>query len=106
MVSFIDSYDMDVDEGTHHALIRKMIPDFKKLVGSVDLSLTAKSYPSSGGVEVVNKGPFTIAPTTPFVNPRIKGRQISFRIQSDALGDDWRMGTWRAQFKRKGRRGN
>jgi hypothetical protein len=106
MLSFIDSYDMDVDEGTYHALIRKMIPDFKRLVGSVDLSLTAKAYPSSGGVEVVNKGPFTIAPTTPFVNPRIKGRQISFRIESDALGDDWRMGTWRAQFKRKGRRGN
>lgn len=106
MVSFIDTYDMDVDEGTYHAVVRKMIPDFKKLVGSVDLSLTAKAYPSSGGVEVVNKGPFTIAPTTAFVNPRIKGRQISFRIQSDALGDDWRMGTWRAQFKRKGRRGN
>ena len=106
MVSFIDSYDMQVDEGTYHAVVRKMIPDFKTLVGSVDLSLTAKAYPSSGGVEVVNKGPFTITPTTAFVNPRIKGRQISFRIQSDALGDDWRMGTWRAQFKRKGRRGN
>jgi hypothetical protein len=106
MLSFIDSYDMEVDEGTYHAVVRKMIPDFKRLIGSVDLSLTAKAYPSSGGVEVVNKGPFTITPTTPFVNPRIKGRQISFRIESDALGDDWRMGTWRAQFKRKGRRGN
>ena len=106
MLSFIDTYDMQVDEGTYHAVVRKMIPDFKKLIGSIDLSLTAKSYPSSGGVEVVSKGPFTVDSTTPFVNPRIKGRQISFRIQSDALGDDWRMGTWRAQFKRKGRRGN
>jgi hypothetical protein len=106
MLSFIDSYDMDVDEGTYHVFVRKMIPDFKKLVGSVDLSLTAKSYPSSTGVEVVTKGPFTISPTTAFVNPRIKGRQISMRIESDALGDDWRMGTWRAQLRRKGRRGN
>lgn len=106
MLSFIESYDMDVDEGTYHAFVRKMIPDFKNLVGSVDLSLTAKAYPSSTGVEVVTKGPFTISPTTPFVNPRIKGRQISMRIESDALGDDWRMGTWRAQLRRKGRRGN
>ena len=106
MVSFIDTYDMAVDDGTYHAVVRKMIPDFKRLVGSIDLSLTAKAYPSSGGVEVVSKGPFTVDSTTPFVNPRIKGRQISFRIQSDALGDDWRMGTWKAQFKRKGRRGN
>ena len=106
MLSFIDSYDMQVDEGTYHAVVRKMIPDFKSLIGSIDLSLTAKSYPSSGGVEVVNKGPFTVDSTTPFVNPRIKGRQISIRIESDALGDDWRMGTWRTQFKRKGRRGN
>lgn len=106
MQSFIESYDMEIDDGTYHAVVRKMIPDFKSLIGSVDLSLTAKAYPSSGGVEVVNKGPFTVDSTTPFVNPRIKGRQISFRIESDAIGDDWRMGTWRAQFKRKGRRGN
>jgi hypothetical protein len=106
MLSFIESYDMDVDEGTYHAFVRKMIPDFKELVGSVDLTLEAKSYPSSSGVEVVTKGPFTIDPTTAFVNPRIRGRQISMRIESDALGDDWRMGTWRAQIRRKGRRGN
>lgn len=106
MVSFIDSYDMAIADGTYHAVVRKMIPDFKRLVGSIDLSLTAKAYPSSGGVEVVSKGPFTVDSTTPFVNPRIKGRQISFRIESDALGDDWRMGTWKAQFRQKGRRGN
>ncbi len=106
MLSFIESYDMDVDEGTYHALVRKMIPDFKSLAGSIDLSLTAKSYPSSTGVEVVTKGPFNVLSTTSFVNPRIRGRQISFRIESNDLGDDWRMGTWRAQIRRKGRRGN
>ncbi len=106
MLSFLESYDMDVDEGTYHALVRKMIPDFKTLVGSIDLSLTAKSYPSSTGVEVVTKGPFNVLSTTSFVNPRIRGRQISFRIESNDIGDDWRMGTWRAQIRRKGRRGN
>ena len=106
MFSFIESYDMEVAEGAYHAFVRKMIPDFKELVGSVDLSLTAKAYPSSTGIEVVTKGPFTITPTTAFVNPRIKGRQVSMRIESDALGDDWRMGTWRAQIRSKGRRGN
>lgn len=106
MFSFIESYDVDIDEGVYHLFVRKMIPDFEKLEGSVDLLLTAKAYPSSTGVEVVAKGPFTISPTTAFINPRIKGRQISMRIESDALGDDWRMGTWRAQIRRKGRRGN
>ncbi len=106
MLSFLESYDVEIDEGTYHGFVRKMIPDFKELEGSIDLSLTAKAYPSSTGVEVVSKGPFTITPTTPFVNPRIKGRQISMRVESDALGDDWRMGTWRAQVRRKGRRGN
>lgn len=106
MFSFLESYDMEIQEGTYHGFVRKMIPDFKNLIGSVELSLTAKAYPSSTGVEVVNKGPFTIDPATKFVNPRIKGRQISFRIESDALDDDWRMGTWRAQIRTKGRRGN
>lgn len=106
MLSFIESYDMDVDEGTYHALVRKMIPDFKTLEGSIDLTLTAKSYPSSTGVEVVSKGPFNVLSTTAFVNPRIRGRQISFRVESNDIGDDWRMGTWRAQIRRKGRRGN
>ena len=105
MISFIESYDAEIEAGGEHIMhISRMVPDFKTLVGSVDLTMTGRQYPQDSTDEVI-KGPFTILPTTDRIDMRMRARQISFRIDSDALGDDWRMGTWRAAAKPHGRRG-
>ncbi len=105
MISFVESYDAEIEAGGEHIMhISRMIPDFKTLVGSVDLTLTGRQYPQDATDEVI-KGPFTILPATDRIDMRMRARQISFRIDSDALGDDWRMGTWRAKVKPHGRRG-
>lgn len=104
MISFIETWDAEIEGGGEHIMhISTMIPDFKTLVGSVDLLLRGREYPQD--VASNTKGPFTILPTTDRQDLRMKARQISYRITSDALGDNWRMGTWRAKVRPHGRRG-
>ena len=102
MVSFLETYEMELLQGylTH---VSEMIPDFKTLVGSVDIFFFGKPYPQ--GVPTAEKGPFTILPTTTKFEPRYRSRQVGFRVRSDALGDNWRMGTWQAEVRPHGRRG-
>jgi hypothetical protein len=106
MLSFIETYDAEIEPGGEHIMhISSMIPDFKTLVGSVDLTLTGRQYPQDP-TDVTTKGPFTILPTTNHQDLRARARQISYKIESDALGDDWRMGTWRANVRPHGKRGS
>lgn len=103
--SLLASYEHELSEGDRMMRVTEMIPDFKTLVGSVDLTLNARAYPQQPDGQLVTKGPFTIAPTTEKVDVKIRGRQVSFQIESDALGDNWRMSDWRARVRPHGRRG-
>ena len=104
MSSRIESGDMEVDPNGQYLMhIGAMIPDFKTLTGSIDLTLRGRGYPQRTALK--SRGPFTITSSTERQSVRIRSRQISFLIQSDALGDDWRMGTWRAEARPHGRRG-
>jgi len=104
MSSRLESGDMEVDPNGYSLMhIGAMIPDFKILVGSIDLTLRGRGYPQRTALQ--SKGPFTITSTTERQSVRIRTRQISFLIESDALSDDWRMGTWRAEVRPHGRRG-
>lgn len=76
--------------------ISKMIPDFKVLTGSVDVTFSGKKYPQS--TETQDSGPHNITEATEFINPRVRCRQISVRVESNDLGDDWCMGTLRVDL--------
>ena len=104
MDSFLESWDMEGEEGgTHLVHIDKLVPDFKTLVGSIDVRLKGREYPQSAAQ--TTKGPYTIISTTAKQDVRMKARQLAIRVESDALGDNWRMGTWRAGTRIKSRRG-
>jgi hypothetical protein len=104
MSSRLESGDMEIDpNGMNMMHIGAMIPDFKELTGSIDLTLRGRGYPQRTALN--SKGPFTITSLTERQSLRMRSRQISFLIESDALGDDWRMGTWRAELRPHGRRG-
>ena len=106
MDAFIESWDAEIEPGGQHVMhVASMIPDFKTMVGTVDLTLTGRQYPQDPTDETT-KGPFTISPTTNRQDLRMRARQVAYRIESDALGDDWRMGTWRANVRPHGRRGS
>ena len=105
LVSFLQSYDIEIEPGGEHIMhVSSMTPDFKRLVGSIDFTLTGREYPQDPASEN-SKGPFTVLPTTRKQDLRMRARQVSLEVRSDLLGDDWRMGTWRATVRPHGRRG-
>jgi hypothetical protein len=49
-------------------------------------------------------GPFTVNTTTNFVSTRVRGRQVSLKIENDAVNESWRYGTLRLDIFAGGRR--
>jgi len=98
---FLESDDIEIGEGEDLVHINKMIPDFKSLTGTLDLYLKARQYP---GASQTTKGPYSITSSTTKSSVRIRGRQVALRISMDTVGDDFRMGTWRADGVADGKR--
>lgn len=103
MPSYLQSYDMELPEaGEYLVHVDQLIPDFLRLAGSVDVSMSGRRYPQD--VETIDKGPYTVAPGTRKISLRFRGRQVSLEVRSDAIGDEWRMGEWRARVGAHGKR--
>lgn len=103
MAPYIDSGDMEIpDAGDYLMQVGMLVPDFKRLEGSVTMTMTAKKYPQDTDSQA--QASITITSSTKYVNPRLKGRQISFRFASSAVGDSWRMGTLRIAARPHGKK--
>lgn len=99
--SSLESGDIEIGEGEEMIDISGAIPDFKRLEGSVDVTLKGRRYPQdsdqySGAVE-------TITSATKKISPRMRARQIALLVESDAIDDDWRMGQWRVELRAHGK---
>ena len=99
--AFIESGDFDIADGQPFLHIGRGIPNFKDLAGSVDIKLKFKTYPSSTTPTTVTR---TITATTEKFDLRGRGRQANVRIESDAVGDNWRYGTLRLDVQPDGGR--
>jgi hypothetical protein len=103
LVSFIESGDSELDEaGSRLMFVGAMIPDFEILTGSIELTLSGRAYPQS---PLKSNGPHVITNSTGRKAVRFRSRQVSFRVESNQLGDFWRMGGWRAEVRPAGKRG-
>jgi hypothetical protein len=104
MEAYIESFDMEIPEAGEELIhIDQLIPDFLELEGSVDVYLTGLKYPQD--MNRISKGPYTVSPGTRKLSTRMRARQVALRVESDALGDLWRMGTWRGRGGPHGKRG-
>lgn len=90
--SYLESFEAEFGEGAFEMLVNHLIPDFKTLTGSVGVTVFGRSYPGEAR-RSVSAGACTS--TTERLDPRFRGRQVGIRIESNALGDWWRMGDWR-----------
>ena len=103
MVASIESGDVDIGEGDNFMSIRRFVPDFKDQVGNVEVTLKTRPYPNA---TQTTHGPFTIATTTTKQDTRIRGRQMSIKIESDDTDENWRYGTLRLDMQPDGERGS
>lgn len=99
----LESFDMEIGAGEELMHVDQLIPDFLTLEGSVDVSVTGKKYP--GDQTRLSKGPYPVIPGTRKVSTRFRARQVAIKIESDAIGDKWRMGHWRGRAGAHGKRG-
>jgi len=118
--AYIESSDFDIgDGGYNYSFVRRVIPDID-FIGSTTpnpsatITLTARNYP--GELAGTNPDQISTIPIsgsqvstevytyTKDVWMRIRGRQLIFRIESDALGVKWQLGTPRLSLQSDGRR--
>lgn len=102
MAVSLESWDMEIGEGDSMLVIMALVPDFKELTGTMDMTMTGKRYPQA--TENISEASITFSSTTQIMNPRIKARQISLRLASSMLGDHWRFGTARLGMRPLGRK--
>lgn len=117
IVSYIQSADVDIDDGDKFMLVRRVIPDVN-FVGStassaeVELTVGVRNFP--GAVNATtnasdvstarNVSTATIDQYTNQVFVRCRGRQMNFRINSDTVGTQWQLGIPRVDARPDGGR--
>jgi hypothetical protein len=119
MVSFIQSSDFDIGDGDNFMLTRRMIPDVSFSGSAVDISPEAtltirpRNFPGSNfsadpadsqtvtGSTVIQA---TVGTYTDQVFMRARARQMAFKIQSEALGVQWQLGSPRLDARQDGSR--
>jgi hypothetical protein len=114
MAAYIESSQMDIEDGEHFTFIRRVLPDFT-FVGStaaspvVDLTMKVRNFPG-GNYLNSDESAVTRSSTVPveqFTNQiftRLRGRSMAIRAESDTTDVAWRLGAPRIDIRRDGRR--
>ena len=115
MTSYIESAVMDIGDGDHFTCVRRVIPDLS-FSGSTAIStpqatftIKARDFP---GEDFANTGAGTttrtqVSPVEEYTKQlyvRARGRSFALRVESNALGAKWRLGSPRVDIRQDGRR--
>ena len=116
--SYVQSSDVDLDDGDRFAYIWRTMPDITFDDSTVDTpqaTISLKARRSAGGSygviksgDVISGQNYTSTPVylvqtfTEYVYTRLRGRQITVRVGSDTVGTHWRLGTMRVDVKQDG----
>jgi hypothetical protein len=115
IAAYVKSGDYDISEqglagdGQLIMRVKRFIPDFKSLEGNAKITLYFRDYPANNEstpstTPPLITGPFTITSSTSKVDTRVRGRQVSLKIENDAVDETWRYGTLRLDIEAGGRR--
>jgi len=115
MDSYIESAAIDLGDGDRFAYIRKLIPDLT-FKGSTNLSTPQATFTikarNNPGANFNNTQAGTAIRTqatpveefTEQLDLRVRGRSFAVRVESDALGSKWKLGSPRVDIRQDGRR--
>jgi len=101
--AYLQSGYFDIADGENMLFMTRFIPDFKNQVGNLTVRLLLRAYPQAPATPS-SLDPYVITPTTQRVDTRARGRQISLKIESDAIDTTWRFGTMRVWIQPDGLR--
>jgi len=112
--AYIDSSDFDIGDGHNFGFVWRILPDVTfagSVVQNPNCTMVVKPRINSGSAYGTPNDP-TVTRTQAFpvelytgqVYTRIRGRQMSFRIESDGVGTTWQLGAPRIDIRPDGRR--
>ena len=115
MESFIESAPIDIGDGDKFSFIRRVIPDIT-FTGSTALSspnatftIKARNFPGAS-FDDTGSGTTSRTSTSPIekftekLDVRVRGRSFALRVESEALGCKWKLGSPRVDIRQDGRR--
>jgi len=112
--AFVESSDFDIGDGHQFMLINRIVPDLNFRGSSASnpvakLTMRSRDFPGddftespSGTVTRTASGPPEVYDDNVFF--RARGRQMSLRIENEAIGVKWRLGAPRLDARPDGRR--
>lgn len=123
--SYIQSADVDIDDGDKFMLVRRVIPDVNftgsdteqnniPLTPEVEMTVGVRNFPgaTSATTNASNDPTLRNVTTTATIDQytnqvfvRCRGRQMNFKIASDGLGVKWQLGLPRIDARPDGTRG-
>ena len=110
---FIESGDIDIDDGEKFGFVKRIIPDVKffgsnSTGGQISLVLKTRNFP---GDSLTTNSTNTVTSSTQQNHVRARSRQMVFRVQSDdsaattaRTGFRWRLGANRFEIRPDGKR--
>lgn len=112
--AYIESSQIDIQDGENFAFIRKIIPDITfdgstAESPSANMVLKARNFPGgnylqSDTAQVDRSATVPVEQFTNQVNLRLRGRSFALRVESDELGVSWRLGSPRIEIRPDGKR--
>jgi hypothetical protein len=115
MNSFIESAALDIEDGDRFVYINKVIPDLT-FTGSTNLSspqatftVKARNFPgasfdNTAASAAIRTSESPVEKFTEQLYLRARGRSFAMRIESEALGAKWKLGSPRVDMRPGGRR--
>jgi hypothetical protein len=106
MNSFFQTGYFEIADGDLLTFIDQWWPDAKwgTYAGAQDanllLTFLVKNY---SGDTPVAFGPYTLTEAVQYITPRLRGRLVAMRIESNDSGTFWRLGRMRYRFQQDGR---
>lgn len=105
--AYLESGYIPYGDGESFCTIDYFEPDMKWHTvngsSSAQVAITLTAAPSPNG-PTMTYGPVTVTSTTEYITPRLRGRQIKWKLESSDLGSFWRLGNIRYRFTIDGRR--
>jgi len=127
LIAYIQSADIDIDDGDKYMLIRRVIPDINfrgsettnpvtgaAIIPEADITVGVRNFPGAASSITNAEGQTTDATVvtatatvdqyTNQVFIRARGRQMNFKIASDTVGTQWQLGLPRIDARPDGTR--